>query len=86
MADYMKFKLPSLRVVETMGGYFRVMIHGPDLVRDGNAYAQMDIGRGPTKEAALEQARQWFDGIEDDTPGRTAQRATAQAPGGDGDA
>lgn len=58
--DYMDFHQPSLQIVETMGGYYRVMVRGPDLIRNNMMYAAMDIGRGPTKEAAMEQARQWF--------------------------
>lgn len=65
---YLNFTKPSLSVVKTVGGFFRVEVHGVDSLQDGQTYAVMDIGRGPTKEAALEDARQWFAGIQDRTP------------------
>lgn len=66
--EYMNFPKPSLSVVKTVGGFFRVEVHGVDSLQDGQTYAVMDIGRGPTKEAALEDAMQWFAGIQDRTP------------------
>lgn len=65
--DYMNFPQPALRVIKTVGGYFRVYIQGKDDLQDNLVYAVMDIGRGPTKDAALEQARAWFESMEDDT-------------------
>lgn len=59
--DYMDFPQPRINVHETIGGFFRVELHGPDSLRDNQAYFVADIGRGPTKEAALTQAREWFD-------------------------
>lgn len=61
--DYMDFPQPSISLYETIGGYFRVELHGPDYLRDNQVYFVADIGRGPTKEAALAQAREWFDGF-----------------------
>lgn len=67
--SYMNFPQPNLSVVETVGGFFRVEIHGPDMLRCNAVYAAMDIGRGPTKEEAIKQAREWLAGMKD----RTAQ-------------
>lgn len=61
---YLDFTQPSVRVTETVGGYFRVVVHGPDNLQsqaDRPRYCEMDIGRGGTKEEALKQAREWFD-------------------------
>lgn len=66
--DYMDFPQPRLRLLKTIGGYFRVEVHGPDNLQDNIGCAVMDIGRGPTKEAALQQAREWFNSLKDDTP------------------
>ena len=67
--DYMRFNQPTLRVVETMGGFFRVVVHGLDnLQQDSGLYAEMDIGRGATKDEALSQAEEWFCGMKDRTP------------------
>lgn len=77
-ANYMDFPQPRLAIVETVGGYFRVEIHGLDALQNNDRYAMMDIGRGPTKEAALEQARAWFAGIKD----RTVPESTEKLPGG----
>ena len=65
--DYMDFPIPRLSVVKTGGGYYRVEIHGRDSIQDNQTFAIMDIGRGPTKENALEQAQKWFKSIEDRT-------------------
>lgn len=65
--DYMNFPQPALRIVKTVGGYFRVYIQGKDDLQDNLAYAVMDIGRGPTKDSALAQARTWFEMMEDNT-------------------
>ena len=60
------FPQPKLRVIHTVGNYWRVEIHGQDYLRDGpRNYAVMDIGRGATKAEALEQARAWFSTMED---------------------
>lgn len=70
---YMDFKRPSLRVVNTMGGFFRVIVFGPDLNRNNQFYSEMDIGRGPTKQEAIDQAKEWFDSMKDETPKEPAQ-------------
>ena len=67
MPKYMDYPQPRLSIVETIGGYFRVEVHGKDSVQNNLMYAVMDIGRGPTKEAALQQAREWFDSMVDRT-------------------
>lgn len=65
-----KLKSVSLSVFHTMGGYYRVEIHGEDDLRDGPCnYAVMNIGIAWTKEEALAQARTWFEGLKDETNG-----------------
>lgn len=59
---------PSLRVVKTVGGFFRVIVHGPDALQDGERYFETDIGTAETKEDALQQARDWFASLQDCTP------------------
>ncbi len=72
---------PSLRVVPTVGNYWRVVIHGEDNIRDGPAnYAEMDIGRGATKADALAEARAWFDGMKDEHHVAAAPAASPAPP------
>jgi len=63
---------PSIRIVKTLGGFYRVILHGPDNLqsqRDKPRCFEADIGSSWDKQMALNQARKWFDSIEDDTPG-----------------
>jgi hypothetical protein len=56
--------LPRLEVHVNMGGYYRVIAHGRDDLRDGDAnYAVLELGRGATKEEALAEADAWFAGM-----------------------
>jgi len=73
MPDYMNYPQPKLRLVKTVGNFFRVYVHGPDDLQDNERAAVMDIGRGPTREAAFKQAREWFASMEDDS-GETASQ------------
>lgn len=57
------FRAPRLDVAETVGGYWRVRVHGEDDLQDGGRFAMMDIGRGKTKAQALAQAQEWFASI-----------------------
>ena len=71
--NYQDYTAPRIAVVKTLGGYYRVYVHGPDNLQsqtDRPRYCEMDIGRGHTKEEALKAAEAWFSFIED--------RATAQ--------
>ncbi len=64
-----KLNLPKLRLVATVGNYYRVEIHGEDDLRDGpRNYALMNIAAAWTREEALQQARAWFSGLIDDAP------------------
>ena len=65
--DYMDFPVPKLAIVKTIGGYYRVEIHGRDSLQDNMKFSLMDIGRGPTKKDALKQAQKWFGLMEDRT-------------------
>lgn len=67
MGDYMDYPQPMLSIVKTIGGYFRVEVHGEDSLQDNRRYALMDIGRGATKEEAIQQAKEWFDSMDDRT-------------------
>jgi hypothetical protein len=71
LVDIPELKPPTLRVVRTVGDYFRVVVHGIDNLGDGERYAEMDIGRAATKREALKQARDWFRRMEDSTPKRS---------------
>lgn len=73
-SEYMDFPQPRLRVVKTVGGFFRVYIHGPDSLQDNETFAVLDIGRGPTKEAAIAQAQEWFDRMADETPNNQVEK------------
>jgi len=77
--EYMQFTQPSLRVVETIGGYFRVIVFGPDLNRDNQFYSEMDIGRGSSKQDAIDQAKKWFEHMKDETPTRGALDVVRQS-------
>lgn len=68
---YLDHAIPSISIYETLGGFFRVVIHGPDNLQsqsDRPRFCEMDIGRGDTKEEALLRASHWFNDIEDRTP------------------
>ena len=67
-------KLPKLRLIQCIGGFYRVEIHGEDDLRDPpRNFAVMNIGMAWTAEEAREQARAWFAGLIDDTPCREAE-------------
>ena len=69
--SYQDYVAPRITVTETIGGFFRVVVHGPDNLQsqlDRPRYCEMDIGRGDTKEEALKAAEAWFSFIEDRTP------------------
>jgi hypothetical protein len=58
-----------LQVFPTVGGFYRVVVHGPndlqDPFPDGHPrFAECEVARADTKEEALEVARQWFDSME----------------------
>ena len=62
-------KLPKLRLIQTVGGFYRVEIHGEDDLRDPpRNYAVMNIGMAWTATEALQQAQAWFAGLSDETP------------------
>lgn len=70
MADPV-FTAPSIRIAKTIGGFYRVIIHGPDRLQsqtDRPRCFEADIGMSWDKETALKQARDWFNSIEDSTP------------------
>lgn len=53
--------LPRLEVHQNIGGYWRVIAHGRDDNRDGDAnWSVLELGRGATKEEALAEADAWF--------------------------
>ena len=54
---------PSIRVTPTVGGYFRVVLHGPDALQpqhDRPRYFEADIARADTRDEALQMACEWF--------------------------
>jgi len=66
-----QYQAPSLRLVHTVGGYYRVEISGPDQLQsqeDRPRCFLSDIARALTKEDALRMAREWFDNMRDDGP------------------
>lgn len=63
MKEWKEYPRPALRIFETVGGYWRVEIHGPDQLRDNKVYSVMDVGRGETREEAQAQAVEWFSSI-----------------------
>lgn len=69
--SFQDYTAPRISVSLTIGGFYRVYIHGPDNLQsqlDRPRYCEMDIGRGETKEEALKAAEAWFSFIEDRTP------------------
>ena len=62
-------KPPRLSICETVGGFFKVEIHGADELRDGpRNFSVMYIGMAWTKDEALAQARDWFASLKDTCP------------------
>ncbi len=62
-------KAPKLRLVATVGGFYRVEIHGQDDLRDGpRNYSVMNIAYAWSRTDALQQAKDWFAGLIDETP------------------
>lgn len=69
--SYQDYVAPRISVTATLGGYYRVVVHGPDNLQsqsDRPRFCEMDIGRGHTKEEALKAAEAWFSYIEDRAP------------------
>ena len=66
-----QYQAPTLRLVQTVGGYYRVEISGPDQLQDQVARPRCflsDVARALTKDDALRMAREWFDRMRDDSP------------------
>jgi hypothetical protein len=64
---------PKLRVYETMGGYWRVVAHGEDEIRDQMnevPHAILPIAHGATREEAVARAREWFAQIDSPSQGK----------------
>lgn len=74
-------KQPKLRLLQTVGGFYRVEIHGEDDLRDPpRNYAVMNIGMAWTAVEALAQAQAWFAGLIDDTSASRPLPEAAKEP------
>lgn len=65
-----QYEAPVLRLVKTVGGYYRVEVSGPDQLQDQRDRPRCfvsDIARAPTREAVLRMAREWFDRMRDES-------------------
>ena len=66
-----QYSAPSLRLLQTVGGYYRVEISGPDQLQNQEDRPRCflsDVSRALTKAEAVQMAREWFDRMIDDTP------------------
>lgn len=57
------YETPRIEVAEIIGGYWRVILSGPDLLQNQDDRLRCfnaDIGRGRTREEALAAAATWF--------------------------
>lgn len=62
---------PSITLSKTIGGFYRVILHGPDNLQsqsDRPRFCEMDIASSWDKDDALDQAAEWFKGLRDKTP------------------
>ena len=59
-----KRQRPSVRITRTVGGFYRVVIHGQNNLVDDGTYAEFEIACANTREQVLSEADAWFSSME----------------------